>query len=357
MCANGNRKERTMNEERLAILRMVAEGKITADEAAQLLDALKEAQRRSETAHRASEPTYKYDYKYNYYPEYDRPRGERHRHRDQFDWQSKFTGLASGLAGMFDGLFQQWEDQTLDIPEGSEVTISCTAGNLTVRGTDSGQMRVSTGEEACGPLFLAPRIHVDRERKRVDITSTTHNLTVEIPWQTVALQARVTGGMLHLSDLSASLVLNVAGGHLHVKDITGAIAAKVVGGQADLTDLRSSDLDVNVRGGSVAVTMRTITDGRVTLKTVGGNVVLRLPAASAFDVEADAKPGHIRTNLPITVQAGPFAEELRGTYNGGGATVRLSARAGNVEIDLTESPATEPSAPEHAPTTEATDAE
>lgn len=333
MCANGNRRGKTMDEERMAILRMVAEGKITADEAAQLLDALRESQRRSEYAD-------------------DRPHGERHGRRpeDRFDWQEKFASKFAAFSAkaadrafaVVDDLFQHWEDQTIDLPEGSNVTISCTAGNLTVRGTDSGQMRVSANGGAFGPRMLAPRIQVDREAKRVAITSTTHNLTVELPWQAVAVQAQGVGGNMTLSDLSASLALHVAGGHLHVTNVTGAIAAKAVGGQADLTDIRSSSLDVTVMGGSVSVTIGTITEGTVDLNTVGGNITLRLPTASAFDVDAEAKHGSIRTNLPIVVESKHFGERLKGTYHGGGATIRLYAKAGHVELEGIEESATEP---------------
>lgn len=337
MCAHGNRKENTTNDERLAILRMVEEGKITVDEAVQLLDALRAAQRRAEQSQE------------------DRPRD---RERGRPDWQPKFETVFNkvfdkvfevqskfgGLDRMFEDLFQSREDQTVDIPEGSEVAITCHAGSLTVRGTDSGQMRVGSDHRAFGPL--APRVQVDRETKRVDITATAHSLTVEVPWQAVAVQARVTGGNMTVSDLSASLTVKVAGGSLDVRDVTGALTAAVIGGPAELTGIQSSDLNVEAKGGSVSVTLGTLTAGTVALKTVGGNIALRLSAASAFEIDAEAKPGALRTNLPIAVQTGTIAERIRGVYNGGGATVQLSARAGNIDVTAIEAPATEPVASE-----------
>lgn len=354
-----------MNDERLRILRMVAEHRISAEEAAQLLDALETPEHPSsddrEPRERENDDAFRY---YYYRPRYRSRHRQRHRHRyDQgFAW-SGFSDMFSGVTGMFQDLSGMFQDvfcgaftgdtdkgrtmtepeQAFDLPEGTVVEVVLTGGHLAVRGIDGEQMRVAVNARG-GPR--GPTIHVDEDGKRAQIAATGRDLTVELPWRAVGLNARVTGGHVSVSDLSADVDLRAVGGNASLQDVTGAVTAHVVGGNVKMQAIQSNEIDAKTTGGRIAVSVHPahpVTEGRITLKTLSGDVAVTLPSASAFELDASAKTGRIATNLPDAPapEAHGPTQTLRHTYNGGGAALSVSTRAGYIQITVTDPSATE----------------
>ena len=372
-----------MDEERILILRMVAEKKIAADDAARLLDALMEGQETATAEDKTSEgkreqDRYHYNYQYKHDSSHDRTEQRRDRHRAreehqrerqrrrasrhghrQGQWQEKFGEVTHMFEDMFGegGLFGKYGvftdfcgagkvEQTVSISEGSEVHISCTGGKLTVQGTDEDQMRIRV-EDDRGSRFPGPQVHQDTEEKRVDITSIMKDIIVEAPWQMTGLFTSVSGGNLLLKDVSSDVHLVLNGGNLEAHDVTGHISSRVSGGKADLTVIHSSNIDIHVTGGPVTLSMDAITEGSVAMNTIGGDARLILPETSTFEVDAQAVHGHIRTNLKDEQDIdkggdfGGVGQSFHTTHNGGGAMVSITTQAGDIDIEVADTAATE----------------
>jgi DUF4097 and DUF4098 domain-containing protein YvlB len=350
-----------MNEERMTILRMVAEKKISTEEAARLLEALEEAER-AEAGEAFGGDTQDR-------PHADRP-GRRHwkfrykhRHRPA-DWQERLSDLSKDLSEMVSGIVHDSLSKKtgvfgehgvfgrhgvfghacgkeepsgvseIAVPEGSEVRIRCLGGNLTVRGVEGDHIRFPSRAGWSGFPFRNPRISVNEEERRVEVSLFAGNGDLEIPWRVVRLKAHATGGNLSLTDVSADCDLQVEGGNLSLGQVTGAIQALVNGGNAEMNEITSNRVEVRVNGGMAALHLRTLTEGQVTMAADGGDVHLHLPADSAFTLAAQTRAGQISANIPGTHESDELGinEAFHAIYRDGGASITLSAHAGQIDI-------------------------
>ena len=209
-----------------------------------------------------------------------------------------------------------------------------------MQGTDGNQLRVRV-EDNRGIRFPGPQVHQDTEGKRVDITSGMKDIIVEAPWQMTGLFTSVSAGDLFLKDVSSDVHLILNHGILEAHDVTGCISSRVSGGKAILTDIHSTNVDIHVTGGPATLSMDAITEGSVTMNTIGGDARLILPETSAFEVHAQAVGGHIRTNLAEEREPGSPAAIFHTTHNGGGAMISIATQAGDIDLEVTDTAATQ----------------
>ena len=274
-----------MNEEKMTVLRMLAEGKINAEEAARLLEALGE-----------EEPSAR---------EWPWERMMRHAERKARHWQERVG------RGWFLGPFMRWEGtlhgdpfesgfdrspQSLPASEGMTLRITSAMGDVQLIGTDEPNIRIEG----------APRRHyrVEQRDKVVEIHA-----------------ARVGAG---LTIYVPAMVDEVA-----VQSHLGEIAAK---------GLRNPNVNLMAHTGEVSLELGAVQEGSVRLRSHVGNVTLYLPRSARCEVRAMSENvGEVHNDSPLEVveQGAGF---LHGTLNGGGADVRLVTHTGEIYILGTEEP-------------------
>ena len=302
-----------MNEERMAILSMVAEGKITVDEAEALLQSLgspeetqprhqyKRKERRERRERRGRRP-----------PRPPRPpRAPRvpeefiegmHRFKEGMGHfvHDVVNDVVEGVQEGFEAFEFEFEDfdeafdtspQTITVAPETSLVIKNEQGSLTIIGTDEPVLSVSG----------APRQHykLQHHRNQITIKSTRFGaaLTVHVPRNVTQLGVK--------SQLSAVVAKNF---HRLPRDI-----------------------QIKTQTGNIDLELGTIAEGRILLKTQTGRVRLSLSEQSAFDLKASKAIGEIETGYPLEViEQGPGY--LYGNRNGGGAKIRLATQVGHIEI-------------------------
>jgi DUF4097 and DUF4098 domain-containing protein YvlB len=274
-----------MKEERMAILRMVAEGKISADEAETLLQALGSSQPEPGPRRRSER----------------RQRGKR-----SWNWPVDVEHMVEETVGFVDDVVESFEKefsffdkefdsspQTVQISAGTTLVVKAQSGNINLIGTDSADLQISGA--------VRWQYKVEREKQVVQVKAKHFgaNLTVHVP---------------------------TAVSQIIVKSHLGQVIGRGLGNQL-------KDIQIKTQTGNIALELGTITEGRILLKSQVGQIKLRLPKESTAEVRAATHHmGDIETNLPLTkLERG--SGYLKGMLNDGGADIRLATHTGGIMIE------------------------
>lgn len=295
-----------MKEERMAILRMVAEGKINAEEAEMLLEALGGQEKTARQRGRAR-------------------RKERRGRRGDFarGMEDFVQGMVHDVVGSthdavgrafesfekeFDFFDQELDStpQTIPVSPGTTLSIKSNSGALTLFGTDEPELKVSGA--------LKRHYKIRRNEQAIEIKANRFGaaLTVHVPR---------------------------AVERLGVNTNLGEIIARNFGPEL-------KEIGIRTHTGNIALEMGTVTDGRILLKSHTGVVKLMLSEQSACEIKAStAHIGEIETELPLDITERGMGY-LIGTLNGGGAKIRLATHTGEIFIEpLRQAPSTRSTSP------------
>ena len=331
-----------MSKAREIVLKLVADGKISVEEAEELLDAIEDGaeepfagflrdqgarrgransergkaqQAQTKARQRAAEAREKakaqpgrtghsgykrdFDFKFNF-------------PWDQADWHWPWEQ---------EGWQWPWEQESwqgerthehvseLEAPKAAQLKINVNGGDLTLQGN---------GQEA-SMRFVAPNAatQITNQDGVIIVSSAGDDVVVEVPENVASIE----------------IVQN--GGDLVIFEVTGEIQASVEGGDARLTGIRSTAVEVQANGGDTHLSMPSpVNEGSVILSS-SDDISLELPADSQCEISA-AAGGDIEHSLPA--DATEIIEErdnyLSAKMNGGGAEITLSANSGDIKIGI-----------------------
>jgi len=148
----------------------------------------------------------------------------------------------------------------------------------------------------------------------------------------------VVSGTTKASDIVGDSEFTVVSGNISVDKVKGSVQAETTSGTVRMTGIEGAK---SVRGkalsGNVTYDGKIEKDGKYTLEAMSGQLEMIIPADSAFDLSAESFSGGIQTDFAVAMtgriggEHGP-ARELRGTVGQGGASVRLKAFSGHIQI-------------------------
>ncbi len=276
-----------MTEERRTILQMVADGKITADQGAGLLEALEKGERKRRDD---SSPAMKA------------------RERKRILSERLRSGEAGGLeglrdigrmvrsmiresaAGMEDDGFSPEEDEFLN---GSEELLE---GPLDLeRGTRLVVRRGPAGNSS-GDVYLTGAGGSALERTEEDSSDVRYRRegdTVYLRWRS---------GDLHLAvpETADRIMLRLAGGNAFISGVASSVKARTKGGNATLEGI-SRDFSVKTLGGNVTIRLPEEWRGNSKASVMGGRLSLELSRNTRARIYARAMGGEV--SVPEDIQA------------------------------------------------------
>lgn len=156
-----------------------------------------------------------------------------------------------------------------------------------------------------------------------------------------ALEGRVTlesgDGRIRANGLKGTLVLWSGDGSIEADSLDGSLMARTtdgrlrVAGRFDQLDLRTGDgrIEATTRKGSKL-------SSPWSLQTGDGSIVLRIPRDLQAMLDASARDGSLRVDLPITTKGLIRNNELHGELNGGTVPLRLRSGDGSITLALAE---------------------
>ncbi len=142
-----------------------------------------------------------------------------------------------------------------------------------------------------------------------------------------------TSGGIEVKNVTGDVDINVTSGSITATQIKGSVSAETVSGSIKLLDISEARVvKAKALSGSVIYEGKIRSDGRYSLQTHSGRIEIRIPSGSAFDLEAKTFSGSIKNDFDITISGKISKREVRGSVNGGGANVKLTAFSGGIYI-------------------------
>ena len=341
-----------MSEERMAILRMLEQGKITAEEAERLLRAMgsedaQEKDRFGELGKSINQTM----------QEVGRVIGEAVGAAQRSTAGRAFSEVVGEVVSEFSGAGEEVEEEqewTLDGAGVAWLKADTDSGAISAEGADQEQIEVRAFKKVRARTQqqaedLAGRVEVKVERQGDEVRVYKEGprppvgVRVEVRYQIrcprqVALRLNTLNGKIAVAGMRAGVeaaTLNgsaeVEGGEgfVNLRSKNGRIAARIdrLVGKGEF-ETANGKVEVEIRAGQAPVEARTL----------NGSVEVTLPADFAGQLDARTTHGQVRSEFPITVSGELEKNHLEGPIGTGGETlVRL--RTLNGAIALKKAPA------------------
>ncbi len=272
------------------------------------------------------------------------------------------------LTGLFTTAIAQQTDTIVSVDPGSRLVIESLRGELTVRTWDRDEMRVVGDHSSrtsidivrsrsatrlradawAGPANVDYEItipasmgvdirgtfistDIDGVEGDVSVFSTQGSISVRGGSGFVTLET--VNGSVDLEGATGRVDLRSTNGRVRVIDVAGDITATSVSGSVTLEGIESSDVRAETTSGSVSYDGTIVNDGRYTLSTHSGSVVLAMPDDVNATFGVSMFSGNLDTDFPVTVtgtraRGRPFSF----TIGDGSARVELQSFSGDIEL-------------------------
>jgi DUF4097 and DUF4098 domain-containing protein YvlB len=145
-----------------------------------------------------------------------------------------------------------------------------------------------------------------------------------------ALRGRVINGDIAVNDVG-DLSLDVIHGDVAVNQTGRTVRVETKSGDVALAGFRAGDASVRTLAGDVELSVEELVEGKVDVETVSGDIEVTVPASTRATVDVMTRSGAIHSSLELQQTRGD-RRSLRGVLNGPGATVRLAAMSGDIEL-------------------------
>jgi uncharacterized protein YdeI (BOF family) len=182
---------------------------------------------------------------------------------------------------------------------------------------------------------LSGMIHGRTSGGGIDVSNSSENIDLETSGGGITakdctgkIKLQTSGGGLRLENLKGDINAHTSGGGVEGSNIEGELITGTSGGGIDLKDMNCS-LNANTSAGSLNAQMKHV--GKyLRLSSSAGDVNIELPAKQGLDLNlhGDAVNQHQFSGFN-----GEWDKDhVKGTVNGGGAPVSVSASSGNINV-------------------------
>ena len=213
---------------------------------------------------------------------------------------------------------------------GGSIQLSALAGNQRFR-TSGGSLNLSDVQGNINGQTSGGSIHLDRCREtgttdRIDLQ--TSGGSIEARESSGTMRLHTSGGSIRLTDLKGTIDAQTSGGSVNGDNVEGDIKASTSGGSVRLANI-SGSIDASTSAGGVDVSITKLT-GPIRLTTSAGNVRVRMPLDKGISLNLSGN----NIKIPLNNFSGDTEKDrIKGTLNGGGIPVTLSASSGSVYVN------------------------
>ncbi len=314
-----------MSEEQREILQMVSDGKISADDGAKLLEALKVGEQKRR--------------------EMKSPAG-RAREKRRIILETKgmtpFAGLSSmrqmgrmmrsvmkdAIPGTDEDEYSDIDEDMyddagllespLEVEEGTVLVLKRrvhrnSGGDLVLKGISGSTLEVLSED--------TPDIRMYRDNGTILLRWSKGDLELGVPETVEKVRASILGGDIILNGLSAVADIRTKGGDINLHEASKGFRAKTMGGDILITlnDRWNEDSRAASMGGNITLSINESTKACISAKTFGGEISIQ------GDIEEVTESGHAgasRVNIDLSV--GEESSDLSLKTMGGDITVTMS---------------------------------
>ena len=127
--------------------------------------------------------------------------------------------------------------------------------------------------------------------------------------------------------------VELVNGSLDIEGVQGDVRASLVNGKVKANDL-SGEANLSTVNGAIEVNAAGLAESKgITLNSVNGSIVLRVPSGASAQVRASTVHGQISNDFGLTVEEGQHVgRNLTGQIGSGGPRIRLNNVNGSISI-------------------------
>ena len=366
-----------MRQDRLEVLKMLAEGKINAEEAEMLLRALDDAaaaDKQTDTENERSKQGKDFvqemteifqDVGRDIEREVNRAvesvqRSDVGKVVDEVVDQVK-SSVADAVDSVSDIVDRPEEDsekrrikQQLDVFRGTgiaKIDAQTANGRITLKGSDRDEVTVRAWKEVRGRGDTAgeftEKVDVRTEQVGDELRIFTDHppppwgvslavrYAIEAP-QEVDVNLRTVNSKIKVTGTSGAIDVATANGGIELEGDAGPIRARATNGtiKAEI-DALTDDAEFSTTNGTIGVEVHRCA-GSVAALTTNGSIKLTLPADFAGQLDAEARRGRVHSDFPSPV-VGRIKNQLKGEIGeGGDAVIKLRTRNGSIRLKRQE---------------------
>ncbi len=208
---------------------------------------------------------------------------------------------------------------------GGSIQLSALAGNQRFR-TSGGSLNLSDVQGNINGQTSGGSIHLDRCQDNIDLQ--TSGGSIDAKESSGTMRLHTSGGSIRLTDLKGTIDAQTSGGSVNGDNVAGDIKASTSGGSVRLANV-SGSIDASTSAGGVDVSITKLT-GPIRLTTSAGNVRVRMPLDKGISLNLSGN----NIKIPLSNFSGDTEKDrIKGTLNGGGIPVTLSASSGSVYVN------------------------
>lgn len=141
------------------------------------------------------------------------------------------------------------------------------------------------------------------------------------------VNGRTSGGHISVAQFTGTLGVRTSGGHIEARDVTGDLEMRTSGGHIELANAGGT-VDARTSGGSIRADLNSIGES-VTLRTSGGHITIGVPDGIGLDLAL--RGSRVQSNLD-NFSGVTERNQLDGSVNGGGPSITARTSGGTVRI-------------------------
>jgi|KBSMisStandDraft_5_1062788.scaffolds.fasta_scaffold372783_2 hypothetical protein len=230
--------------------------------------------------------------------------------------------------------------KTLPLDADGTLSVETYKGSITVT--------AANGAEASIEARIVPDGDDEASLRRAEQTEVTIDgggRSISVRTDEPPGRRRGHGGWFGLGDDGSAAMVHYTirmprSARLHVEDyksatrvsgLTSDLRLQTYKGTADVSG-QNGEVDLDTYKGEVTISFAALAKP-VRLQTYKGEIRLRLPASSAFEVDADTgRRGDFETQFEMTTRSGGSSRRIRGLVNGGGPMISFETDKGSLTL-------------------------
>jgi len=299
-----------MSNERDRILKLLEDGKITADQATRLIEALGSDWSESEFG----------------WPRHVPFRTHRHfRVRGPRELGRIPDIVATAVSSAMKSGFEPGEERSSDFPGKRHLLVKSVSGNLDIARGEEGRV---------GLNYAAGMVKVRTSGDQVVVRTMAGDVSATVP-RDGRLELEVVSGDVSITEAGARTEVKTVSGDVDVTRTTGDAQVRTVSGDVNV-DRVTGNLEVETRSGDIRVQATGPVSG--SLFTKSGDVIVALPRDADLVLEVSTEDGGgilVGDGLPHEVLE-ERDEYMKVKLGAGSRTMKVSTQSGDIEIRLAE---------------------
>jgi DUF4097 and DUF4098 domain-containing protein YvlB len=138
-------------------------------------------------------------------------------------------------------------------------------------------------------------------------------------------------GDIHCKECSESLRAITKSGDVEIEGFTGEINIKSLSGDLTLSDIVSGAITCNTLSGDIEGSLNPTADSKISAKTLSGDIELELDATAELEIQANTLSGDITCDLPVH-DIEKRDHRFTALLNAGTGSMNLSTKSGDIDL-------------------------